>query len=971
MNGGTFAGCPTGAQYAIQVIDMGADGTYQMSPTKTVYYDTLDREIDADTQSFSGGLSRVTKTYNTQLQLASVTRPYVPGATPATTTYAYDALNRVTRTNYPDSSWDTIQYPATSKSITSGITSSYAGQNIWKTYDGRGNLTQSIQGVTESGKFTYIFSEYLYDGFNNLTRYTDPAGNLTKYGYDLLGRKTGITDPDAGTRTQSYGAFGDLLTVLDGKNNLATMTYDLLSRMTLRCWTNGNPGDAQTCPHPSATEIKEAWSYDPANGVGEIAGETSSSGTGYSAAHTYNGKSPTLGLLGQPATSTITINSTIFSYSYGYDDNNRPFYYFAPSGALPITQHNTYGYVSSLVDGYGGPTVWTANTRDAEGHLTSATFKNGITAIFAFDPKTGRETSFANQAPQGGSTITLQQALYQWDQLGNLLNRNDAINALNETYGYDELDRLTSITLPNNVSESTFSYDVLGNMLTNGGSTYTYPPAGSAQPHGVSSMQTVFGSIGFAYDLDGNVATETGAAVRTLVFTPFNMPQSVNNGGSGGKTITFQYDADHNRVMQSAPEGTTYYLPDGEQTPGAVWHTYFQMDGQRIAEDYGVTGALKHHYFHNDDQNTIGLVTDDTFNVANFPNGAWNVQNEGAAPFGQPRAANGGADWTWGAGDVTRRRWINQEDLADVQLIDLNARLYDPSIGKFYSPDPIISDQDDSQSWNAYSYAQNNPMSDDDSSGLGPCPPGALCMTTGFSPSPSVTVNGPGGGVNSIPSGELQHLPPQQVKDQSDASSQNIAPNSFGGPSIGFAHTDTHRSVSAQFATRPQISSESWFDRNVGNHLVDIPILPFAAVGAVDGLIRESLGIGLPELTVPGAGEEEFALQIAVKIETKAEQKLLSAPLLEQHHIFPQQFRKFFVSRGINIEDYTVTLGRTTHLKGVHGSGLGRMPGRWNQAWQGFIEANPEATAIDIYQFGGKAMDEFGLSGYPIRSYGK
>jgi RHS repeat-associated protein len=268
-------------------------------------------------------------------------------------------------------------------------------------------------------------------------------------------------------------------------------------------------------------------------------------------------------------------------------------------------------------------------------------------------------------------------------------------------------------------------------MLSNGGSTYTYPPAGSAQPHGVSSMQTVFGSIGFAYDLDGNVATETGAAVRTLVFTPFNMPQSVNNGGSGGKTITFQYDADHNRVMQSAPEGTTYYLPDGEQTPGAVWHTYFQMDGQRIAEDYGVTGALKHHYFHNDDQNTIGLVTDDTFNVANFPNGAWNVQNEGAAPFGQPRAANGGADWTWGAGDVTRRRWINQEDLADVQLIDLNARLYDPSIGKFYSPDPIIADQDDSQSWNAYAYSHNNPMSKSDPTGLDEEDGGGVVDVTG------------------------------------------------------------------------------------------------------------------------------------------------------------------------------------------------------------------------------------------------
>jgi YD repeat-containing protein len=241
VNGGTLTGCPTGAQYAIQMIDMGADGSYQMSPTKTAYYDTLDREIDADTQTFSGGLSRVARTYNTQLQLASVTRPYVPGATPATTTYAYDALNRVTKTSYPDGSWDTIQYPSTSKSITMGITSSYAGQNIWKTYDGRGNLTQSIQGVTESGKFTYIFSEYFYDGFNDLVRYVDPAGNTTKYYYDLLGRKDGLNDPDAGNRLQSYNAFDEMSAVGDGIN-LADMTYDKLGRMTLRCWTVNRGG---------------------------------------------------------------------------------------------------------------------------------------------------------------------------------------------------------------------------------------------------------------------------------------------------------------------------------------------------------------------------------------------------------------------------------------------------------------------------------------------------------------------------------------------------------------------------------------------------------------------------------------------------------------------------------------------------------------------------------------------------------
>src|SRR5262249_27862613 len=45
----------------------------------------------------------------------------------------------------------------------------------------------------------------------------------------------------------------------------------------------------------------------------------------------------------------------------------------------------------------------------------------------------------------------------------------------------------------------------------------------------------------------------------------------------------------------------------------------------------------------------------------------------------------------------------------------------------------------------------------------------------------------------------------------------------------------------------------------------------------------------------------------------------LPAPNLQDHHIFPQQFDDYFKQRGIDIDDYTVTLGQTQHLQGVHG----------------------------------------------------
>jgi hypothetical protein len=60
---------------------------------------------------------------------------------------------------------------------------------------------------------------------------------------------------------------------------------------------------------------------------------------------------------------------------------------------------------------------------------------------------------------------------------------------------------------------------------------------------------------------------------------------------------------------------STNHLPDCEQTPpvkaGPGWHTYFEVDGQRVAESTGANAApktygpaitLTHNYFHLDDQ---------------------------------------------------------------------------------------------------------------------------------------------------------------------------------------------------------------------------------------------------------------------------------------------------------------------------------------------------------------------------------
>jgi len=75
----------------------------------------------------------------------------------------------------------------------------------------------------------------------------------------------------------------------------------------------------------------------------------------------------------------------------------------------------------------------------------------------------------------------------------------------------------------------------------------------------------------------------------------------------------------------------------------------------------------------------------------------------------------------------------------------------------------------------------------------------------------------------------------------------------------------------------------------------------------------------------------------------------------------------------IGIADPQALLDRVScpgrHLGSVHGRGDAMTSGRFNQRWSEFIEGNPNVTAKEIYQYGGRLMGEYGLSKLPIIPY--
>lgn len=57
-----------------------------------------------------------------------------------------------------------------------------------------------------------------------------------------------------------------------------------------------------------------------------------------------------------------------------------------------------------------------------------------------------------------------------------------------------------------------------------------------------------------------------------------------------------------------------------------------------------------------------------------------------------------------------RRGFTGHEHLAQFGLIDMQARLYDPHLGRFLAPDPYVQAPERSMNFNRYAYYFNNPL---------------------------------------------------------------------------------------------------------------------------------------------------------------------------------------------------------------------------------------------------------------------
>jgi RHS repeat-associated protein len=128
-------------------------------------------------------------------------------------------------------------------------------------------------------------------------------------------------------------------------------------------------------------------------------------------------------------------------------------------------------------------------------------------------------------------------------------------------------------------------------------------------------------------------------------------------------------------------------------------------------------------------------------------------------------------------------------------IMDYKARFYSPYLNRFIQPDSIIPDQTNPQSWNRFSYVQNNPIRFNDPSGH--CPEEDLeCRIILSQTLPKVPGGGGEGGGGSDDGGVLLSTRGQQLLDF--AESFNMTPEEVIGIGLGhemFADNEEERAI--------------------------------------------------------------------------------------------------------------------------------------------------------------------------------
>ncbi|MFG3142191.1 RHS repeat-associated core domain-containing protein [Streptomyces sp. NPDC048211] len=729
------------------------DGGYRTSVT---LYDALLRERETQAETADGGRVVVDTVYDSHGWPVKSAGPYYNTGTPnGTLVYAPD--NQVptqTGTFYDGGGRVTDAVAYTRATETWRTRTVYAGVDRTDVVppdgatptstitDARGNTTQLIRyhGSTASGAADTV--SYGYDAEGRQIRQDDGQGHIWTSTYDLLGRKTDQVDPDTGASHSEFDAAGRVTSSTDARKRTLSYSYDELGRQTAKYDTTGGV-------EKSDANKLASWAYD------SLKKGLPTSSTSYSGGSAYVSKVLGYDSHGWPQASALVIPAAEGKLQGTYLTQNQ----YNPTGTLHSYTDTAAGYLPQETFTYdydkfgrqksvgsGALLAGLTYTQfDEPQQFTYGTSGNFAQQTLVYEEQTHRLKSSFTVTASGAKVA--DRTSYAYQPAGNVTKIADVLGdgqTDTQCFDYDWAQHLSAAWTATDDCAArpaagaasmvggpaaywqSWTYDATGNRRTQTDhdltgvatndtvATYSTPEAGQGPAHALASVvkDTPGGpdtdtTTDYTYDASGNIDTRTSRA-GTDDFTYDSEGKLTQLATTGTADPTkYVYDASGNLLIRRDAGATVLFTGDQELTlktgaDKAEGSRYVALGGQQIAVHTADAKGDRVDYVVSDRQNTGQLQIDA---------GTQAVTRRQYKPFGEVRTA--AADWQGTKGYVG-----GQQDDA-TGLTNLGAREYDPAVGRFLNPDPLIS-AGDPESWNAYAYANNSPVTLSDPSGL--CP---------------------------------------------------------------------------------------------------------------------------------------------------------------------------------------------------------------------------------------------------------
>ncbi|MFI5733540.1 RHS repeat-associated core domain-containing protein [Kribbella sp. NPDC051587] len=587
--------------------------------------------------------------------------------------------------------------------------------------DARGRLTElrTYKGDTWSG--AYDSTKYTYTPLGQLKTMSDAAGNVWSYQYDIQGRRIAENDPDRGTTTYTFNAIDQIVSSTDARGRTTAFTYDDLGRKT------SQRSGSVTGP------VQISWTYDT------LAKGQPTSTTRYLNGNPYTTAITGYDDAGRPTGTSLTVpgseGALAGTYVMGqtYTDDGKVASRSLPSaGDLAAetvsVDYNDQSLPTALRSGLGTYVRNTTYTPFEEKDTLTLGTVNGRYVQQRYEYEYGSRRLSRVVTDRELSPKRISDTEYNYDPAGNVTKIIDTPSTASgeatdtQCFNYDYLRRLTQAWTPGAGDCAaaptaaglggpapywqSWTFDQAGNRLsekrvtpTGATTTSTYTYGANSHPNALKSVSTTgpagTTTTGFGYDETGNLTSRTkGTDTENLTWTDDGKLAASSKGSS------FVYDGDGNRILRRDTSGTTLYLGETEillGTDGQLHGTRYYTLGDSVV---AVRTGGKLSWLLSDLHGSPTIAVDSVSQT---------VQRRRTAPYGDPR---GTAPTDWPG----QRGFHKGTTDPDTGFVHLGAREYDPTVGRFISVDPEIDPEDPAQ-LNAYAYANNNPVSFEDSDG--------------------------------------------------------------------------------------------------------------------------------------------------------------------------------------------------------------------------------------------------------------